>query len=99
MRGHDHAVEAFFALWGRDDDLRAVAADGGDALAEAEVGRVRLQQRLDVGPGTAFERQPLVLGVQSEEAVVMEEAHQRRGGKPSIFSAGVDHTAADIGIR
>ena len=40
---------------------------------------MRLQERLDVGPGTAFKRQPLVLGVQAQEAVVVEETHQRRG--------------------
>ena len=79
VRGHDHAVEAFFTGGGRHDDLRAVAADAGHALAETEVGGVRLEQRLDIGPGAAFEGQPLVLRIESEEAVVMEEAHQRRG--------------------
>ena len=50
MRGHDHAIKAFFALWGRHDDLLAVAPDGGDALPEAEIGRVSLKHCLDVSP-------------------------------------------------
>ena len=50
MRGHDHAVETLFAFRRRDDGRGALAADRSHALAEAEIGRVGFQQRLDVSP-------------------------------------------------
>ena len=80
--GDDDLVEGVGgAAGGHNGDAARGAHDAGGAVAEAEAVAPGGDEAAGVFAGAAVNRPPRVLGVEAEEAVVMEKAQQGGGGK------------------
>lgn len=80
--GDDDLVEGVGgAAGGHDGDAARGAHDARGAVAEAEAVAPGGDEAAGVFAGAAVNRPPRVLGVEAEEAVVMEKAQQGGGGK------------------